>query len=326
MSDLHAIAHQFALSGKILAIEPVPQGLINDTFKVRTTCEATTLQRVNGRVFPKPEATVRNLLRVRPFIRQVVLPEPILTKTGNLGYWDPKGRFWRMLSWLDGTPLTEVDGQNVARLASGLGKLHMDLAAIDPDALEITLPHFHELDFYLDGYDRACQRQEPPAEFVQKITDFREEMLDLYRQLQKLPRRITHGDPKLDNVLLSEEGKIAWLDLDTLQPGWLWVDVADALRSLFSRLGRVDRELLALFLQHWLAQTKHLLTEEERRLLPASLWLISFELAVRFLNDFLEGGRTFKLSKEELTERARQQLQMAKELRRCCSLISKVLS
>ncbi len=314
MSDLAAIAGRFRLQGEIVAVEPIRRGLINDTYRVTTTREKAALQRINAKLFPRPEITVHNLRQVLPYVRRVVLPEPIPTREGDLGY-RGSGGFWRMLRWLEGKPVEEISRERVAQLASGLGKLHRDLAALPPRALEIALPHFHELDRALAQYERSGGGSALPPSLARRIDRLKPPALELYERLRRLPRRITHGDPKLDNLLLLEEGAIGWLDLDTLQPGWLWVDVSDAIRSIFSRLGAVDETLLGDFLASWLAETEEILTEAERRLLPQSLWLIPFELAVRFATDLLAGGQVFKLTPEALARRALQQIEIAEALR-----------
>lgn len=73
LEDLRPIAERFALGGPIEAITGLGAGNVNDTFLVRVGGEGVAdvvLQRLNTRVFPRPELVMRNLLRFSEHVSQ----------------------------------------------------------------------------------------------------------------------------------------------------------------------------------------------------------------------------------------------------------------
>ena len=60
---------------------------------------------------------------------------------------------------------------------------------------------------------------------------------------------------------------------------------------------------------------KDLLTDKEKELLPFSIFLLTAELAMRFLTDYLSGDTYFKTAYEDHNlVRARTQIKLAEEI------------
>jgi hypothetical protein len=133
-----------------------------------------------------------------------------------------------------------------------------------------------------------------------------------------------HNDTKVNNVLLSETGRATVLDLDTVMPGSLLFDFGDAVRSGASTRpeGSVDFENFTVdipryeaFLKGFLKGIRGMLTPNEVKLLPFSMFVLAYELGVRFLTDYLKGDVYFHTSYPlENLDRALGQLTLAKSV------------
>jgi len=142
----------------------------------------------------------------------------------------------------------------------------------------------------------------------------------------KLPLRVTHNDTKINNVMLDNEtGKaVCVIDLDTVMPGSSLYDYGDAVRfgastaaedeEDTSKIG-LDMELFEQFTRGFLQETNGFLTEDELMLLPLGIKVITCELAMRFLTDYMDGDLYFKVnSPEHNLIRARAQMKLLTDI------------
>ena len=142
---------------------------------------------------------------------------------------------------------------------------------------------------------------------------------DFYTVLQKadLPLRVTHNDTKLNNVLFDEKTGRALLaiDLDTVMPGYAATDFGDAIRAGASKDGKLDTGLFAAFTKGFLEGVQGSLSQAEIALLPDAARLITLELAMRFLTDYLQGDTYFKIKyPTHNLERAKEQIALAQDM------------
>jgi Ser/Thr protein kinase RdoA (MazF antagonist) len=132
------------------------------------------------------------------------------------------------------------------------------------------------------------------------------DVLEDARRLGRIPVRVVHGDPKLDNILFdrTRTRALALIDLDTVQPGLVHHDIGDCVRSCCNRSGEspegepraeLDLDVFRDILGAYSAETRDLLTPAEIELVSDAVRLIPFELGLRFLTDHLEGDRYFKV-------------------------------
>ena len=116
---------------------------------------------------------------------------------------------------------------------------------------------------------------------------------------------IIHGDTKLENFLFSRRtGKaIALVDLDTIMPHTWLSDWGDMARSLINPAGETETDLakvaavLELFefaARGFLGSARHV-TDCEVSLMVDAVQIMSLELGVRFLADYLRGDNYFRL-------------------------------
>lgn len=117
---------------------------------------------------------------------------------------------------------------------------------------------------------------------------------------------IIHGDPKLENFLFSERtGRaIALVDLDTIMPHTWLSDWGDMARSLINAAGERETELSRVtadpeifeYAARGFVCTAHHVSEREVSFMVDAVQIMSLELGVRFLSDYLRGDNYFRLS------------------------------
>lgn len=314
------IAGRFRTAGPVELVEPFGKGLINDTFRVRAGA-GYVLQRLNPRVFPWPERIMANLCALARHLARhpkegLRVPAPIPAASGAPFVRDEEGAVWRLLELIEGArniPRVETAAQ-AREVGRALGLFHRLTAGLDPASFAVTLPGFHVTPEYLEGFTRALKRTEGAGHApelrraVAFIAARRESagVLEAARAAGRIPVRVAHGDPKLDNILFdaASDRAVSLIDLDTLQPGLILNDIGDCLRSCCKRARPasqgeadvvLDLDIAEEILSAYAAQTRGLLTPEEIGLIPEAIRLIPFELGLRFLTDHLEGDRHFRV-------------------------------
>jgi len=329
LNNLAHIVRQFSQQA-IMDLQPLGNGLINDTFLVTTAASCFVLQRVNRQVFPEPDLITANIPMLNLHIRhksnvRLTLPEILPTHAGEACYRDGKGGYWRCQEFIaDAESLEQLNGHGDARQAGlALGHFHRLFSDLDPCFLHDTLPGFHVTPDYLSQYrdvlttsalhDAYC------AEFIE-LADFADE-LEQAKQQGLLPIRVVHGDPKLNNFLFDRQTRrvASLIDLDTVKPGLVHYDIGDCLRSCchIEDTDSFDLEICAAILESYLAEAGHFFTDSDYDFLYAAIRLLPFELGLRFYTDYLNGNRYFKVSEPE------QNLHRAtRQFRLCASVMA----
>jgi aminoglycoside phosphotransferase (APT) family kinase protein len=141
-----------------------------------------------------------------------------------------------------------------------------------------------------------------------------------------IPERITHNDTKVNNILmddLSGEGMCV-IDLDTVMPGLALYDFGDMVRAGTSPAEEDEVDLSKVFmrfsmyealLRGYVSATGNVLTEAELYHLPLSGMVITLEVGMRFLTDYLEGDVYFKTRRPEHNlERCRNQFKLVSSM------------
>jgi len=336
---LREIAEAFALPAAVTAIEPLGQGNVNDTFLVRCAGEACeerhfVLQRLNTRVFERPDWVMANMARLSDHAAGRPWPQPgqprrwelprLLPTRGARAWLQQGPDCWRMLTFVADTssPDTVLSDDHAAEVGRALGAFHLLVHDLPCDQLHDTLEGFHVTPGYLHSYDQLVEQgstgtSPAPGEGTAHpdavawchrfIADRRSlaPVLEQARSSGRLQLRPIHGDPKVNNVLLDRDSgqAVAMVDLDTLKPGLLHYDIGDALRSGCNPAGEETTDLAAVqfdaercraMLAGYLELARPILSEADLELIPTAARLISFELGLRFFSDHLAGNRYFK--------------------------------
>ena len=346
------IAEQFELDGRVIQVRPYGRGIINDTFLVTTDRkggERAVLQRINGRVFPEPALIMANLRTLLDHARwrqadasgtlgHFRLPDILPARDGRDYVVDDEGGFWRLISFIEGScsieAITTLD--QAAEIGVALGCFHVLVSDLEADRLHDTLPGFHITPCYLERFNTLIEQpwsapDSPELRFGLDFINARQGqagVLEAAKDQGVLRIRPVHGDPKLSNILFSERsGRAASIiDLDTVKPGLLHYDIGDCLRSccntasqggIAARAVDFDLDIARAILGSYFQKTREFLSRDDFLCLYEAIWLIPFELGVRFLTDYLEGNVYFRfIEPEENLRRAMVQFRLVESIER----------
>ncbi|MFM7550683.1 MAG: phosphotransferase enzyme family protein [Cyanobacteriota bacterium] len=328
-------AGRFAIAGQVTAVEPLGSGNVNDTYRVDTSSGSTyVLQRINTRVFRRPELVMANLAALAAHVEQRrrsgrwpgcqagrpagrpawEVPRPIPLAAGSGHMFSSAGEAWRLLSFVEAAESFDtVQGNDHAhQVGRALGTFHQLIHDLPAERLADTLEGFHVTPTYLADYKRLREASAvercPESLWCQAFVAERESLapvLEQARQAGRLPLRPIHGDPKVNNVMLcaSTGQAVALVDLDTVKPGLIHYDIGDCLRSGCNPLGedtgdpeavRFDLALCRAMLGGYLSEGRSFLSAHDIAHLYDAIRLLPFELGLRFFSDHLAGNVYFK--------------------------------
>ncbi|MFO7820743.1 MAG: aminoglycoside phosphotransferase family protein [Lentisphaeria bacterium] len=361
------MAPRFAVNGRLVRVTPTGSGNVNDTYLAvfRTTFseERFILQRLNRHVFTSPDSVMHNMKVVTEhvhtrlneessrFDRIWQLPRIIPAKSGEDYLIDQDDNCWRAISLIASAhsheQIQSIEHAHEAGFV--LGQFQRLISDIPPEKLKDTLPDFHITPRYLTKMDatlntdqgRECLASLAAAEqcyqFIRERRD-KADVLENARSNDQLKTRPIHGDPKVSNVLIDDEtGKgTCIIDLDTVKPGLVHYDFGDCLRSGCNPAGEetldltkvyFDTDLCQAIVRGYMTFAKQFLTEADRDYQYDAIWLLAFELGVRFFGDFLAGDKYFKTSYEgQNLNRALVQLKLCESIERRESAVRNILS
>ncbi|WP_017655803.1 phosphotransferase enzyme family protein [Fortiea contorta] len=321
------IAEQFTPQGRVTDIQAFGNGNINDTFLVTLNSpdiQHFVLQRINTHVFRQPKLVMQNMriytehvyqrLQKTPVNRRWEVPRVLLTQDHQEYCIDEAGSFWRAISFIESSQSFDTlkDASLAREIGYALGTFHHLISDLPPENLADTLAGFHITPLYLQHYQQVLAKtsvQTSPEvnyglQFVSDRTTFAD-ILENAKATGKLPLRLMHGDPKINNVMFDMiTGKaVSVIDLDTVKPGLVHYDIGDCLRSGCNPAGEetedwenvyFEPELCQGILQGYLAVAKAFLTENDYIYIYDAIRLIAFELGLRFFADYLAGNVYFK--------------------------------
>lgn len=334
----NAIAH-FCIEGKLISCEEFGSGHINSTYRATTdTGRVYIVQRINKYVFTDPKAVMENVGAVTSYLLKCADdPSEVLkflcTTEGEYYYIDEKGEYWRCYEFADGICLEHPQSDaDFYESAIAFGHFQEMLRDFPAETLHETIPLFHNTINRYRLFRHALEenragRAASVSDEIAFIMAREQEAGTICRLLDsgELPLRVTHNDTKLNNVLLDKKTRKAMcvLDLDTVMPGSSLYDYGDSIRfgaatadedeKDLSKM-RLDLGLFRVYTAGYLAAC-HSLTAKERELLPLGAKIITLELAVRFLTDYLDGDLYFKTAyPEHNLVRARTQLKLVQDM------------
>lgn len=325
MDTLLPIVAQFATVAAVKSILPVGNGLINDTYRVETTPPPAVdyiLQRINHHIFQDVELLQRNIAYVTAHIRAKLeaageqeIDRKVLqitpTREGKLFYCDGEN-YWRMMVCVPRCVTHErMDPQLAYQTGLAFGNFQAQLADVPEGVLRETIPNFHNIEFRLEGFREAvkqdvCARLKEVQWLVDELLVRAEDMCKAQRLYRagELPKRVTHCDTKVNNLLFDQEGNpLCVIDLDTTMPGFVLSDFGDFIRT-GANTGdeddanldnvEVNMEIFRTFAAGYILSAGVFLTAVERENLVYGAKLLIYMQTVRFLTDFLQGDTYYK--------------------------------
>lgn len=346
------IASQFDLEGSVSEIRPLGDGFINDTFVVKTAGDAPDyiLQRKNHLIFPDVPGMMENIKAVTEHIKSKVhdpLRETltvISSKDGKL-YVEQDGNFWAMCLFIPDTiSPAKADTPELAYQGGlGTGRFQALLSDFDKPLNE-TIKGFHNIRWRFHQWDETIAadpagRVEHLQEEISWIESRRKEMLDFWSLVEDgtIPMHVTHNDTKISNILFnkSDGSMLCMIDLDTVMSSTSLNDFGDAIRSYANTGAEDDRNLdnvgmdIAMFKAYaegYLHEQKASMVQSELDWLAFSARYITFEQVLRFLMDYIDGDKYYKISyPDHNLVRSRAQykllLSMEEQYDRMCEII-----
>lgn len=336
------LARVLAAYGLPDTARPVAGGLINATFVVHAAAGlADGAVAIVQRLHPIFGAEVNiDIDAVTAHLAAGGMETPRLLRTRDGDRWvATEGGVWRALSYVEGTTLHRIEDPATARAAGELvGRFHR---AVDSLAHEYVFVRggVHDTGAHLDRLrDRlgapAAETRTGPADALEGAARaLGEDILaaaEALPALTALPRRHTHGDLKISNILFfpgDARRARCLVDLDTLGRQTIAYELGDALRSWCNPRGEdtpavhVDEDILAAAMAGYRAGAGDLLAPEEREAIVPGLETVCVELAARFCVDVFDDAyfgwdpARFGSRREHNLVRARGQLALARSVR-----------
>ena len=327
-SKLKAVIDRFDFPGELAECGEIKTGHINRTYRLRFlqggSAADYVLQRINKYVFKKPWEVMENVQRVTEHIRSAMLAQGVDpenrvlrlvgVKGGGAMVDDGEDGFWRAYEFIrHAKTIDQVESPAQFRqIGAAFGQFQSMLSDFPIERLHETSPHFHDTrkrvgDFErsvaLDVADRAGGVQADIA-FIRSRGEAMCRIVDRLKS-GELPLRVTHNDTKINNVMLDvETGEaLCVIDLDTVMPGSALYDFGDAIRYGASTAAEdetdldkvsLDMDLFTAFSEGFIANTAAQLTDVELKSLPLGALVMTYENALRFLADYLDGDTYFK--------------------------------
>ncbi|MBE6388954.1 MAG: aminoglycoside phosphotransferase family protein [Lentisphaerae bacterium] len=345
--NIAEICKGFKVDGDFIEAARFGTGHINDTFKMRTAGNTYIMQRINTSIFREPEKLMDNFVRVSSHISGKIAAEKAVDPTSRRRYLqvimshknepffiDADGNFWRCYIYVDEARTYDVleKSEQAFAAAKAFGAFQNDLADL-PGRLNETIANFHNTpsrfaDLKAAARADKCNRLKEVAPELDFIMAREKEYSLLLNELAagNVFERTTHNDTKLNNVLIDDvtgEG-ICVIDLDTVMPGLPHYDFGDMVRTGTSPapedeldLSKVGMrfEMFEALLRGFLSTAGNFLNAREKELLPFSGKLITLEIGMRFLTDYLSGDVYFKIHREKHNlDRCRTQIKLAQSI------------
>ena len=224
------------------------------------------------------------------------------------------GGFWRLMIFIPNAITKQAVNPDSSRAAGkAFGQFQAMLADI-PVELGETIKDFHNMEFRLEQLRQALKdnlagRADEPEvkDMVEQIKERADEMCKaerLYRE-GKLPKRVCHCDTKVNNMMFDQQDNVLCvIDLDTVMPNFIFSDYGDFLRTGANKVAedhdnmaevQFDVDIFKAFTEGYLSSAKSFLLPIEIENLPYATALFPYMQCVRFLWDYLNGDKYWKV-------------------------------
>lgn len=362
--DIKNIANRFDIVGKIINIKGNSSGNINKTFVATYKMDSGEekefiFQKINTTVFKEPYKLMKNIENVTNWIERKLkfrgdndhqTLKVVLTKDNkNLAViLDESGekQYYRAYEFIENSISYDVsvDKNIVYNTGRAFGNFQKMLIDYPINTIEETIKDFHNTrlrykSFLSDISLDVCNRVDDVAKdiiFVIKNSECSTTITDLMSK-GKIPVRVTHNDTKINNVMMNKDTNdyLAVIDLDTVMLGSSLYDYGDGIRSTASSSSEdekdldkvyLDLELFESYTDGYLSEMAPYLLEEEVCNMGEAIRIITFELGLRFLSDYINGDTYFKTNYETHNlDRARNQFKLLSDINNKMSYINEYI-
>ena len=346
--ELLDIIKNFDVRGDIKELNPINNGIINTTYVVKTDDKGNInkylLQKINTSIFTEPFKLMKNIENVTKYIslndsESKDTINVIKAKNGLPLYVtsDPFSHkeYYRVYNYIDNTisynksEKTEI----VYNTGKAFGHFCKVLRDYPINDLEEIIKDFHNTkkryDKLIETYKlNPVNRNNRAFKQISEIISREEECSVLVNLLEddKIPYRVTHNDTKVNNVLMDSVTKepVAVIDLDTVMKGSGLYDYGDGVRSAASNALEdetnlnnvyINMDMFKAYTDGYLSEMASYLNEEEILNMANSIKIITLELAIRFLDDYLSGDTYFKTNYDDHNlDRCKNQLKLVNDI------------
>ncbi len=332
LKTLTEIVKSFGIPGKADSYKCLKGGNINDTYVFimheREKQKSYIVQRINANVFKNPEKVMENFDSVTRHIYNKLRSrgeKDVLRKTikvyhssdGSSLYIDDEGNYWRVISCVYNAYSLEYPTiETIKNAGRGFAEFQKELDDYPISLLHETIPDFHNTPKRLEAFYTSVEKDivgragtvQKEIEWVKSKTQYADFFYKLYDE-QKIKLRVTHNDTKCNNIMMDNDTgePLAVIDLDTVMPGFAAYDFGDAIRSAAATAPedekdlekmRMDFEMFKSFSEGFIPTLKNVLLPVEIETLPYGALVMTYELVMRFLTDYLNGDTYFKTQYE----------------------------
>lgn len=346
--ELLDIIKNFDIRGDIKELNSINNGIINTTYVVKTDDKGNInkylLQKINTSIFTEPFKLMKNIENVTKYIslndsESKDTINVIKAKNGLPLYVtsDPFSHkeYYRVYNYIDNTisynksEKTEI----VYNTGKAFGHFCKVLRDFPINDLEEIIKDFHNTkkryDKLIETYKlNPVNRNSRAFKQISEIISREEECSVLVNLLEdnKIPYRVTHNDTKVNNVLMDSVTKepVAVIDLDTVMKGSGLYDYGDGVRSAASNALEdetnldnvyINMDMFKAYTDGYLSEMAPYLNEEEILNMANSIKIITLELAIRFLDDYLSGDTYFKTNYDDHNlDRCKNQLKLVNDI------------
>ena len=301
---------EYNLSKEELELDSINNGLINQTWHIRSADKDFILQKINTNIFKKPNNIANNIRLIADYLMHknpdYLFVSPIKTKLNKeMSYLEDKGYF-RLFPFIQKShSINAVQNTRQAYEASKqFGKFTKLLADFPIDKLETTLPDFHNLSLryhqFEDSLESGNQERINQSTALINFIKSQKQLVDIYEAILKnaaFKLRVTHHDTKISNILFNDEDEgLCVIDLDTVMAGYCISDVGDMIRTYTSLANEEEKdfskinlrtEYLTAIREGYMSEMGDVLTEEEKTYFNYAGKFMIYMQAIRFLTDHI---------------------------------------
>jgi N-acetylhexosamine 1-kinase len=355
--DALAAAAEFQLNGAVLKVAELGSGHIHETYLLQCESGTYALQRINMFVFSDVDALMGNILRVTQQVRKKSKDredgyqalEIIPTRSGQSFLRTDAGACWRLYTFVGNAYTVDIapDCTYIRKAATAFGEFMTMLEGIADHSypLKDTIELFHDTPHRFEQLQEAIEkdavgRVKECGEEIDRVMS-RQGIAGMVTQAMaegRIPVRSVHNDTKINNVMFDTDSgdAVCVIDLDTVMHGSLLYDFGDMVRCMAGEFDegaddpstvKVCPDRFQALAEGYLEAVSDHITSAEKELLVFSGRLISLEVGTRFLADYLNGDKYFRIkSPDHNLKRTRVQLALIEEIESKEDLLEGIVS
>lgn len=334
--------HSFSINLANFTCSLYGKGNINYTFLVTDgNWQKYILQKIN---------TIFNVSAVMKNISSV--SEHLLNKQKDWEWWK-EYKILYAYTWKDGLNYSNLDWESwrvydfiewsvvqdnvyyyhqAEEVGELLGQFHLSLSDMEEE-LYNPLPWFHYTPWYFKEFLSARSNtllSDDERDFIIEDWIIKQEVNVKYFfnliDTEQLPNRVTHNDPKVNNILFDKQTwkPLMLIDWDTISKDLpVLIDIWDMCRAICMNsleegddyeLVKFQEDIFDSLMKWYLKKWSLYLNDCEKKHIVFSVWFITFELAMRFYSDYLMWNIYFRARhKKQNYEKAKKMFSLWKD-------------